>query len=101
MADRLRQLCQFIIGVRTLKTLKVCLRLRFGRRAADGIWRCGFIYSHSTINDITAPDCRQALSHTLAVEIRNRYCLFGTGLTVYRNPGAGETGAHRFTSSSV
>ncbi|MGD0870189.1 MAG: hypothetical protein ABSB88_11600 [Bryobacteraceae bacterium] len=61
MADCLRQLCQFIIGVRTLKTLKVCLRRRFGRRAADGIWLCSFIYSHSTINDTTAPDCRQAL----------------------------------------
>src|ERR1017187_2923976 len=34
MPDRLRQLCQFIIGFRALKALKVSLPLRFGRGAA-------------------------------------------------------------------
>jgi hypothetical protein len=37
MADRFRQLCQFIIGAGTFKTLNAGLRLQFSRRAADGI----------------------------------------------------------------
>jgi hypothetical protein len=52
MADRLRQLRQFLIGLGTLKTLKICLRQRFGRWAADGIGLRIAIHSHSTINDI-------------------------------------------------
>jgi hypothetical protein len=61
MADRLRQLRQFIVGVRTLKTLKICLRLRFGRWAAEGIGLCVLIDSHSTINDTMPLACRQSL----------------------------------------
>ena len=60
MPDRLRQLCQFIIGFRALKTLKVGVRLRFGRPAADGVGLRVICHSHSTINDITAPASRQA-----------------------------------------
>ena len=60
MPNSLRQLCQFIIGFRALKTLKVSVRLRFDRRAADGIGLRVISHSHSTINDITAPASRQA-----------------------------------------
>ena len=53
MPDRLRQLCQFLIGFRTLETRKVGVLLRFHRRTAEGI-RLRLSYSHSTINDIRA-----------------------------------------------
>ena len=61
MPDRLRQLCQFIIGFRALKTLKVSVRLRLDRRAADGIGLRVLVNSHSTINDTTPLACRQSL----------------------------------------
>jgi hypothetical protein len=60
MADGLRQLGQFLIGVRTLKTLKDGLRPRFRRWAAEGIGIGFWRYSHSTINDTM--DVEQASS---------------------------------------
>jgi hypothetical protein len=60
MPHRLRELCQFIIGFRALKALKVSLPLRFGRWAADGIRLRGLFDSHSTINDIMSPAACQA-----------------------------------------
>jgi hypothetical protein len=60
MADGLRQLGQFLIGVGTLKTLKDGLRPRFRRRAAEGIGIGFWFHSHSTINDTM--DVEQASS---------------------------------------
>ena len=60
MPDRLRQLCQFLIGFRALKALKVGVGPRFDRRAADGIGFRVIGHSHSTINDIMTPASRQA-----------------------------------------
>src|ERR1039458_1512027 len=52
MADRLRQFCQFLIGIGTFQTLEDRLSQGFGRWAAEGLGLRGVIHSHSTINDI-------------------------------------------------